>query len=133
LEFGYGQAKNLESAVMCYQAAAAAGGTESEVDLGFCLEHFIVIEENVTESMAYYQRAADQQNSDGLFHCALILQYGMGFDVDLDEAASYYLSRRGGTNCGQHSFRCLRCLNKAPACDPETPRRTEYKPARCDD
>jgi serine/threonine protein kinase len=59
--------------------------------------------------------SADQSNGDGAFHYALSCHYGIGIDVDLEEAAKYYeLAATSRPLIGSdNSFRCQRGLSKA--------------------
>jgi serine/threonine protein kinase len=70
---------------------------------------------DLASSAAYYKLSADQGNGDGAFQYALCLHYGIGVDIDIDEACKYYELAASQRNpaFGSHSFRCLRGLNSA--------------------
>jgi serine/threonine protein kinase len=63
--------------------------------------------------MSYYEMAANGNDSDGCFHCALACQYGISVDVDFETAASHYVRSFESRLVIEHSFRCLRSLNQA--------------------
>jgi hypothetical protein len=115
LEFGESIAKNAKRTVECYRLSATNGDIESQIAFGSCTEHGIGVKQNVSESLAFYQGAAEQKDRAGAFHCALLHQYGVGGDEDFDEAASYYPLPGDRPFIPHHAFRCLRILTKAPA------------------
>jgi hypothetical protein len=54
------------------------------------------------------EAAIQQQNVDAMFHLGLCLQYGTGFDSDLDDAASFYVLFPSDPVLENHSYRGLR-------------------------
>jgi hypothetical protein len=91
------------------------GDADSAVDFGFCLEHGLGVDQNLVESVRHYRKAADRGSPSGRFQLSLSLHYGIGCDVDLDEAASFCTELLGHTKGARlvDSFRCLRALNQA--------------------
>jgi hypothetical protein len=93
--------------------AASKGDISSQFAFGFCLEHGLGVEKDDSKSLTYYRKAACDERTEGAFHCGLLLQYGIGTDVDLDGARSFYELLPNPSTITQHSFRCLRSVNKA--------------------
>jgi hypothetical protein len=115
LEFGRHICKDLAHAALSDRSAAVMGDVASGAELGFCLKHGLGVEQDLIGSVRYYQGSADQGNENGRRHLSLSLQYGVGCDVDLDEAASIPATPIPPADLvgSLDSFRCLRTLNKA--------------------
>jgi TPR repeat protein len=112
-EFGKDIEKDVSRAAHCYQTAALG---DDPADFGFCLEHGLGIAQDIFESMKCYRESADRGSPLGRFHLSLSLHYGVGCDADLEEAALFCAEPTPDIEFmySIDSFRCLRCLNKAP-------------------
>jgi serine/threonine protein kinase len=67
------------------------------------------------KAASYYKLSADQNHAMGAFNYAFCLHYGIGVEIDLEEAAKYYelSARHRESNASPHNFRCLRSQNRA--------------------
>jgi hypothetical protein len=117
LEFGKSIPKDTRRAYDCY---VRAGGRISEgaANAGFCAQHGLGIERDYSKSVEYYRISIaniDSISSLGLFGYVQCLQYGLCFDESVEEASSFYELIAAGQQpiVVDHSFRCLRSLNKA--------------------
>jgi TPR repeat protein len=118
LESGKCIPKNLRRAYDCYQSAALKGYATAQFNCGFCLQHGLVGEPNLSEALKFYELSLgglDGPVESGAFEYARCLQYGCGFDASLDEASEFYCIMEQTENSTRlrHSLRCLRGLNKA--------------------
>jgi TPR repeat protein len=131
LEFGKGVQKNPRRAFECYESGASKGNIEAQFNTGFCVQHGLVAAANITESLQYCEKSISESSSpdeSGAFEYARCLQYGLVFDVNLEEASEFYalIEVTDESTLLQHSFRCLRALGKAIL--PAFPSRSSTEP-----
>jgi TPR repeat protein len=114
LELGQNAEKDLALAARCYSSGAAMAYSRAEVNIGFCFEHGLGVDQDLLKSRQFYERSINRKNCAGAAHYGLSLHFGLGFAEDLEGAADYYTFASGGkaSVLSRNSFRCLRSVNK---------------------
>jgi hypothetical protein len=111
--------QSISRALEWYRAGAAAGNPESQRHLGFCLQHGLGCEHDLSRSVEWYKLYVSRQQGEVETRLLLAssLQFGVGCDVDLGEAADYYAPTRQQSveTCVTHSYRCRWALGQADA------------------
>jgi TPR repeat protein len=134
LEFGRGLPKDLSRACDCYKKAAAKGNANAQFNYGFCLQNGLGDAPDLTESLKQYEMSIGGlkgPDESGAFEYARCLQYGLGFDVNLEAASAFYgLIASDKSKSHRYSFRCLRSLKRARLEAFPSPRRRELKVER---
>jgi hypothetical protein len=129
-EFGRNAEKDLALATKCYATSAEAGNSRAIVNLGFCFQHGLGVDQNLAESVKLFEQSTTQRAPAGVAHYALCVHFGSVFYEDLESAADYYglASDLKSSVITRNSFRCFRGLNAASpwkrrnaAAEPEKP------------
>jgi TPR repeat protein len=113
LEVGEYMRKDLALAARCYSEAASES-SEAQVNYGFCLEHGLGVERDVSKSFEFYEKSMVGNNAAGSGHYALSLHFGTGVWEDLEYAVDHYESvdQRQPGFLRSNSSRCFRGLNR---------------------
>jgi hypothetical protein len=131
-EFARGGLRNWANPRQYYQQSANAGDPEAESHLGFCLQHGIGGLADPAQSIQWYQRSHDHGNIEGARGLASAYHFGIGCDVNLEEAADCYgfTVQPSGRREANHSDRCLRALGKAKFTRKKSVADSNSKPVR---
>jgi hypothetical protein len=113
LEVGKHMGKDLVLASGGYSEAANES-SEAQMNYGFCLEHGLGVERDVSKSFEFYEKSLGGNNVVGSGHYALSLHFGTGVWEDLECAADHYevVEERQRGFLRRNSSRCFRGLNR---------------------
>jgi TPR repeat protein len=108
LEEGIGTEKDPILAAKYYEMASESIPF-SCASYGWCLQHGIGVAINFTEAAAFFQKAADYDNSDGANSFGICLEHGLGVDRDVRRSVLYYRTAASQNHpSGMNNFgRCL--------------------------
>ena len=84
------QAGDIQLAAKEFRAAAEAGNSEAQFNVGLMYERGIGVSKDEQESLVWYQKSAEQGNSNAQFNLAVMYENGRGTTVDFYQAHQWY-------------------------------------------
>lgn len=84
------QSGNIPLAVTEFRAAADAGHSDSQFNLGLMYEQGIGVTKDEKEALNWYLKASLQGNSNAQYNLAVLYENGRGCDVNFKEAHRWY-------------------------------------------
>ncbi|WP_180064351.1 tetratricopeptide repeat protein, partial [Acinetobacter sp. YH16042] len=69
---------------------AKQGYAEDQLTLAVMYKEGVGVQKNMAEAIKWFEKAANQENTDALFMLGAIYQNGMGVSVNLNKAANLY-------------------------------------------
>ena len=79
----------LDKAFPLLHEAAKLGNAESQYNLGFCYQSGIQVEQNIAESINWFQKSAAQGYNDALYQMMMAYGNGTGVTQDYQKAFDY--------------------------------------------
>ena len=84
------EAQSYARAVEAYRRAAELGSSYALCNLGYCHEHGLGVERDLTRALTLYSESAEDGNSDAQCNAGYLHEVGMGVARDLAAAARLY-------------------------------------------
>lgn len=88
-ENGYGCSMDLNEAIAKYQSASEKGNAEASNKLGEYYEKGIIVPQDPNKAFEHYKKAVDVGHQPAINNIARCYLYGIGCNVDLEEAQRY--------------------------------------------
>ena len=87
--YGYGIAKDNDKAIQSYQLAAEKGFLPAQQMMA---RYALLIQKNPEEALAWFKKAAENQDVLAMMYCAGAYMYGYGVNKNEDTARKYYIA-----------------------------------------
>ncbi len=84
------RAGNMEGAAKTFLAAAQAGHSGAQLQIGWHYEKGAGVTQSYSESAKWYRKSAEQGNSTAMSNLGLLYEQGLGVPEDWVQAASWY-------------------------------------------
>jgi len=84
------QAGDIQLAAKEFRAAAAAGNSDAQFNVGLMYEQGIGVSKDEQESLVWYRKSAEQGNPNAQFNLAVMYENGRGTAVDFFQAHQWY-------------------------------------------
>jgi TPR repeat protein len=84
------QAGDIQLAAKEFRAAAVAGNSDAQFNVGLMYEQGIGVSKDEQESLVWYRKSAEQGNSNAQFNLAVMYENGRGTAIDFYQAHQWY-------------------------------------------